>query len=184
MSQLVTAAPPIVLVGLPGSGKTTVGEALARHLAGSLIDLDEFIVELSRRSIDELFEEGEAVFRDWETRALHQVLGAPTKPAAVLVVASGGGIVERPENRQLLREGARVVYLEADLSTLGERLRDDTQRPLLRGSARALEVIAARRIPWYESVSDVTVGVQGRTPQQIAGAIAQALESGSKGGCE
>lgn len=179
MNQLAYDHAPIILIGLPGSGKTTVGRILACRMKRPFIDLDERIVKLAKRSINELFDDGETVFRNWEQRALGELLAesitTQSSPPAP-VVASGGGIVERPVNRELLAQNACVVYLEVDLKTLRRRLDGNSQRPLLRRSPNTLETLARRRTPWYEALSDLTVRASDNTAAQIATTIKNTLE--------
>jgi len=117
----------IACVGLPGSGKSTVGRQLARRLGLPFIDSDQVIEQRIAGSIREFFErEGEAAFRDLEQLVIDELtLGEPC------VLSSGGGSVLRPVNRAHLRERARVVYLHSAPEEVFSRLRHDQTRPLL-----------------------------------------------------
>jgi shikimate kinase len=117
----------LALVGLPGSGKSTVGRQLARRLGLGFQDSDHVIEQRLGCSIREYFErEGEVAFRDIEESVIHELLQAPPG-----VLATGGGAVLRPINRQRLRENAQVVYLRSAPDDLFRRLRHDSHRPLL-----------------------------------------------------
>ena len=117
----------IFLVGLPGSGKTTVGRQLARRLGLPFEDSDHVIEQRLGCSIREYFErEGEAAFRDIEEAVIRELTqGHPG------VLATGGGAVLRAANRQSLRDAGQVIYLRSNPEELFKRLRHDSQRPLL-----------------------------------------------------
>lgn len=156
----------IALIGLSGSGKSTVGRLLAERLGWPLRDTDALIAAAAGRSVPQIFaEEGEARFRDQEAAALRAALeGGPC------VVATGGGIVLRAENRAQLRERAFVAWLDAPTEALAARLRaHDEARPLLAGDdlfAR-LEALRAARAALYVEVADARVETSGRAPEAI-----------------
>jgi shikimate kinase len=117
----------VSLVGMPGSGKSTVGRQLSRRLVLPFFDSDHLIEERLGCSIREFFaREGEQAFRDIEQQVIAELAAGPTA-----VVATGGGTVLREANRQCLRAAGRVVYLRSSPEELYRRLRHDTQRPLL-----------------------------------------------------
>ena len=117
----------LALIGLPGSGKSTVGRQLSRRLGLPFFDSDHVIEQQLGCSIREFFErEGEDRFRDVEESVLDQL---SSKQEGVL--STGGGAVLRPANRRLLRERCRVVYLNSSPDELFRRLRHDVNRPLL-----------------------------------------------------
>jgi shikimate kinase len=117
----------ISLIGLPGSGKSTVGRQLARRLQLPFFDSDHVIEQQLGCSIRAYFErEGEARFRDVEQSVIDELT---QKPKCVL--STGGGVVLRPANRQHLHERSQVVYLNSSPEELYRRLRHDTSRPLL-----------------------------------------------------
>lgn len=138
---------PISLVGMPGSGKSTVGRHLARHLQVRFFDSD---VEVERRigmPIRVFFEaEGEARFREIEQEALRDLLNGEAA-----VIATGGGAVLREVNREALRHQSTVIYLRSTAEELFRRLRHDTHRPLLQVSdpLRKLRDLFAQRDPLY-----------------------------------
>jgi shikimate kinase len=143
----------LIFVGPMGSGKSTVGRLAAAALSRPFVDTDEWIEGASGRSVAELFaREGEDGFRERETAALEAVLGA----ADSRVVATGGGIVVRAENRALLRAGGLVILLWAEAEALWRRLAAEAAvRPRL---AVADPVAVLRgdletRGPWYREVA-------------------------------
>lgn len=118
----------IALVGLPGSGKSTVGRQLARRLGLPFRDSDHEVEARIGCSIREFFErEGEAAFRDIEEQVIRELTQAGRG-----VLATGGGAVLRPANREQLRSTGCVIYLRSPAEELFRRLRHDSQRPLLR----------------------------------------------------
>ena len=136
-------AATISLIGLPGSGKSTVGGQLARRLQQPFVDSDHVIEQRLGCPIREFFErEGEARFREIESAVLAELLREGCG-----VLSTGGGAVLRPENRTVLREKSRVFYLHSAPEELMRRLRHDTQRPLLQVAdplARLRELHLAR----------------------------------------
>ncbi len=142
----------VVLVGLMGSGKSQVGAALARRLGWRFVDTDAEIVAREGRSIPGIFREaGEARFRAIETQAVRDAARR-----AQVVVATGGGAVLAPANRRRLRRAGSVVYLNAPVDVLLERLGDDPGRPLLGEDPRAaLEQLHRERAALYEEGSIV-----------------------------
>jgi shikimate kinase len=154
---------PVAIVGYMGSGKTTIGRVLARSLGWDFVDLDREISHTAGRTVPEIFElSGEEEFRELEHRALLAALdGTPER-----VVACGGGIVERPENRERLA-GVPAVFLREDVGVLFGRTRD-ARRPLRAASREGFERRYERRLPLYEEVADLEIIVNGRPPQAVA----------------
>jgi len=155
----------IALVGLSGAGKSAVGHLLATRLGWPLLDTDALIVQSAGREIAQIFAvEGETHFRDIEAAALHQALEG--RPA---VVATGGGIVLRNENRALLRERAFVVWLDAPTAALVARLQAHNQeRPLLQGDAAArLEALRTARAALYAEIAVLRIETEHRTVEAI-----------------
>lgn len=159
-------APPrrVALVGMPASGKSSVGAVLARLLRLPFVDLDEAIERDAGMSVAEVFGlEGEPGFRDRESRLL-----AGLAAGGSIVLATGGGCVEAASNRRLLSERFTCVWLKAGLATL-ERRAASGERPLLSGDAAArLATLAARRLPLYEECASLSADTEGRSPSAIA----------------
>jgi len=137
----------IVLVGLMGAGKSTVGRRLARRLGLPFIDSDEEIEKAADRTIPEIFDRfGEASFRDGERRVIARLLGGPRK-----VIATGGGAFMDERTRTLILERCVAVWLDADIATLAERVSRRDTRPLLREGdpVPVLARLAEARRPFY-----------------------------------
>lgn len=165
----------IALVGLSGAGKSSVGRRLAERLGWPLVDTDALIEHNAGRTIPQIFaEDGEQGFRELETAALREALAQP--PA---VVATGGGIVLREQNRALLRAHAHVVWLDAPTATLIARLlAHDEARPLLQGAdpAARLEALRQARANMYAEVAHLRVATDQSTVAEIVENILQTLE--------
>jgi 5-deoxy-5-amino-3-dehydroquinate synthase len=170
----------VVLVGLMGSGKTTVGELLAERLDRPLIDSDRVIEERTGRTVREIWHtDGEPAYRVLEASALLDALARP-EPT---VIAAAGGVVLREENRAALRAAdALVVWLVADVDVLAERAVHGDHRPLLDDDPRAAMVQMQRdREPLYREVADVVIDTTGRSPDEVANEVL-ALVTRSRGG--
>jgi shikimate kinase len=141
----------ISLVGMPGSGKSTVGRHVARHLGLTFVDTDQRIEQRIGCSIRAYFElHGEAAFREVEAEVIEDITRDDSNTAAV--IATGGGAVLRDSNRAALHERTQVFYLRSTPEDLARRLRHDTHRPLLQGSADPLKRLRAlfqERDPLY-----------------------------------
>jgi shikimate kinase len=165
----------VFLVGMPGSGKSTVGRQLARRLVLPFFDSDHLIEQRLGCSIREYFaREGEAAFRDVE----EQVLAELAQGATSAVVATGGGAVLREANRQNLRQGGQVVYLRSSPEDLYRRLRHDTQRPLLQvadplGKLRSLH---AERDPLYRETAHFQIDTGRPSVPTLVNMIKMQLE--------
>ena len=144
--QLKLQMENIILIGMPGSGKTTIGQMLAQQAGKTFADTDELICRLAGKSIPEIFaEDGESVFRDWETQAIAQ-LGKCSN----LVIATGGGCVTRSRNYPLLHQNGTLIWLRRDLCML------PTEGRPLSQSTKPEQMYAIRK-PMYETFADRTV---------------------------
>ena len=156
-----------------GSGKTTVGRVLARGLGWGFVDLDREISRREGRTIREIFEAcGEARFRELEHAALTDALGAGRDQ----VVACGGGVMVRPENRALLAT-VPTVFLRADTGVLFGRTRD-ARRPLRAASREEFERRYRVRLPFYVEVADLQIAADGRSPRALAEEIERWILAG------
>ncbi|WP_188150030.1 shikimate kinase AroK [Teredinibacter waterburyi] len=163
----------IFLVGPMGAGKSTIGKLLAQRLGLEFLDTDHVIEARTGADIPWIFDvEGESGFRDRETLVLRDL--ADLQEA---VIATGGGIVTRPENCDILRDAKHVIYLTAGIDQLVERTYKDKKRPLLQvedPKARIVELFNARD-PLYRDVATTVLVTDGRSPRGIVQAIVDSL---------
>ncbi|AWP30949.1 shikimate kinase [Paenibacillus glucanolyticus] len=154
----------IILIGMMGTGKSTVGRLVADSLGYTLIDLDTEIEKLDGRTIPEMFEaDGESYFREAESAALRSVLLRKG-----IVVASGGGAVLSSENCEAMKQGGWVVALTADAASIVERVRGDVNRPLLAGDVeeRVGRILDERKDKYL--FADVMLDTVGRSAEEVA----------------
>jgi len=153
----------IALIGMPGCGKSTVGKVLSQTMKRPLADIDSLIEAAAGKNIPRIFaEEGEDAFRQMETR----ILGEEAAKSG-MIIATGGGIVTRAENLDLLRQNSVIVYLKRDLKELV------TDGRPLSGSV-GIETLAKQRIHLYEAWSDFMIHVE-EDPQKTAARIISAV---------
>lgn len=168
-------SPLVVLVGLPGAGKSSTGRRLAKILAVPFADSDELVEAADGRSVAAIFaESGEPAFRAAESTAITTALR--DFPG---VLALGGGAVTTAATRAaLVASGVPVVVLRAQLAALRTRVGDAATRPLLGDDPDArLAELAAQRTPIYAEIATFGVDTDGRTPGQVAAAIAARLHA-------
>lgn len=167
--------PGLSLIGPRASGKTSVGRLVAERLGWRFVDADEALEGRLGRSIGSLFaEEGEPVFRDEEERTLRELTREPP-----FVLATGGGAVLRPENREALRRFGFVVWLRADPKVLAERLgADPGNRPSLTGLGLVEEVesVLKARGPLYRDLADEEIDTLGRPPSEVADLVLETFK--------
>lgn len=155
----------IVLCGMMGAGKTTVGKTLALLTERSFVDTDEFISQ-THGAISDIFKNhGEGYFRELEKQTAKEL----SKKDGI-VIATGGGFVLCQENAELLKKQGKIVYLSAEEETLYSRLATDKDRPLLQtGDLREkIRSLILSRAPVYEKVADLVVAVDNKTAEEIS----------------
>lgn len=162
----------IVLIGLMGSGKSTVGRHVAHMLGFHFVDTDHLIIERAGCSIPDIFaREGEAGFRLRESAVLRSLLGRRH-----CIIATGGGIVTQPRNRPLLHHLGFVTWLEADPHLLVRRTSGNNDRPLLRGEEpplQKLQRLLAERAPAYKALADLRIQTDDLSQEESAYGVAE-----------
>ncbi|QUE76459.1 shikimate kinase AroK [Stutzerimonas stutzeri] len=167
--------PNIILVGPMGAGKSTIGRLLAKELRLPFRDSDREIEQRTGASIPLIFDvEGEQGFREREHTAIKELCRMRG-----VVLATGGGAVLRPENRQMLRAGGRVIYLCTSVEQQLDRTSRDRNRPLLQTSnpREILTGLMAVRDPLYREVADLIIQTDERPPRLVVAQILEQLES-------
>ena len=152
----------IWLIGMMGSGKTTVGKRVSTALQMPFIDSDELIVKQSQRTIDELFSDDEAAFREIERRTVTEISHLQDH-----VVATGGGVVLDQRNVTTMRSSGTTVLLDADIDTLNRRLLRSTGRPLLTKNSD-IAAIAEVRAEIYTAAADVVIDTSHLSIEEVA----------------
>ena len=169
----------VILIGFMGCGKSSVAVKLSYRLKQLMTDTDRWIEKKQGKKIAEIFEQdGEEAFRQMETQALQYL----KENAKNQVISVGGGMPVREENRALLKEIGKVVYLRATAETLYERVKEDGARPLLQCEnpfERIQDLLEARKGA-YEAAADIVVDVDGKNFGQILFEIERALASRQK----
>jgi len=169
----------LVLVGMMGAGKSTVGALAAAALGWRFVDVDAEVEQRCATSVADLFaRDGEAAFRRLESELLAECL-AEDAPA---VIAAGGGAVVDPASRARIAAAAKVVWLRASAGVLAARVGEGTGRPLLAGSGdphARLEELLRERDPLYAEVSGVVVDVDGRSPEAVAAEVVAVARAGA-----
>jgi len=167
----------IWLAGFMAAGKSTVGRLLADELGWQFVDTDELVTSRAERSIPELFEEGEELFRSLEREAVREAAGDQR-----CVIALGGGALQDEETRAFIRRGGLLVYLRVEPDELERRLRTETlSRPLVRGKKQdelraRIAALLDDRIPHYENADLIVPAGARRDPGAIVKDIKDAIE--------
>jgi len=160
----------IVLIGYRGTGKSTVGRALASTLRRTLISTDTEIVKRAGRSIPEIVaQDGWDYFRELESEICRDLAGRDN-----VIIDTGGGAVLRPQNVEVLKRSGTLFWLTASVETIKRRIGGDTQRPSLTGTKSFMDEIREvleERTPKYQAAADHTIATDGRTAETVAQTI-------------
>ena len=141
----------IVLIGMPGSGKTTIGLLLSKKLNMKFIDMDEYIESAENKSIIEMFEISEEYFRNAESKCAKTLSGESS-----LIIATGGGIIKREENMDYLKQNSIIVFLNRPPEKITEDI-DINTRPLLKEGKNRLFALYRERLPLYKKYCDIEI---------------------------
>ncbi len=163
----------IVLVGFMGTGKSAVGRVIAQKLEFHFIDTDDVIEQTSKAKISDIFaEHGEDYFRDLESQAVKSVALMKNQ-----VIATGGGVVLRSSNIDLLRTGGPIFCLNATPKAIWDRVRSSRSRPLLRGPEplKKIETLLDKRAPYY-ALADHQIETTGVSVDRVADEIISYIE--------
>ena len=159
----------IVLIGMSGCGKTTIGKMLADKLEMSFYDTDELIEIKQNKKIKDIFSEsGEAFFRELETEAAKE-----TSKLENAVISTGGGMILKPENMNFLKQNSLTVYLKRTTASINKTM-DASGRPLLANGVDKLYEMEKIRSPLYEKYADLVV-INEQTPEKTVSEIENAM---------
>jgi len=162
----------IVLIGYRGTGKSVVGELLAMQLDMPLMGMDAQIVKKAGMPIPDIVEKsGWPGFRDIESEVARELAGLDN-----IIIDTGGGIIERPENIEALKINSRIFWLRASEDAIVSRIQEGTQRPALTAGKTFTEEVAEvleQRIPKYKSAAQFEIDTDALTPEQVAERIIQ-----------
>ncbi len=159
----------IVLIGYRGTGKSVVGQLVARRLGMQCVSMDARIVEKAGMSIPEIVAKHDwSTFRDLESDVARELAKRDN-----LVIDTGGGVIERPENIEVLRKNALIVWLRASPGLIVSRIADGTERPSLTGKSFTDEVaeVLERRTPKYQGAAQYEIDTERLTPERVADRI-------------
>lgn len=141
----------IVLIGMPGCGKSTIGEIIAKDLNYNFCDMDVYIEEIAGKCIPELFEESEDIFREWETRACKELCEKDN-----FIIASGGGVVKKNINMEILRKRCIIIFIDRPTDEIIKDVNVST-RPLLKDGVSKVYDLYNERYDLYKKAADVTI---------------------------
>ncbi len=164
----------IVLIGMRGSGKTTVGKMLSQHLKKEFIAMDKLVAEKAGMEITLIVKKhGWEYFRDLEAKVTKEVSQKEN-----IIIATGGGVVVRPENVQALKKHGKIFWLTVGVDTLLKRIGNDANRPSLTGKSpkEDMEETQKQRQKLYEQAADVIVDTENVAPKEVMEEIITNLE--------
>lgn len=151
----------VVLIGMPGCGKSTLGKVLAKEIKYKFYDMDDYVKEISNKDIPELFAEGEEVFRNWETRACKELVEKKR-----VLISSGGGVVKKDRNIEILKDESIIIFIDRPLENICEDIEVST-RPLLRDGKDRLYKLYEERYELYKKSAHITVRNDGYAKDAI-----------------
>lgn len=167
--------PNIVLIGMTGSGKTTIGKELASRLNLNFLDMDDYIENKAGLSIPEIFEKGEAIFRSLETDACRELADSRNS-----VISTGGGAVVTVENHPWLKKTGTVVWIDRPIDLIASDI-DTSHRPLLKNGLNTLHRLYKERQSLYAELADLVVTNDQPLEQTIQSLLEQLKTMDEKG---
>ena len=165
----------IFLIGFMGSGKSTVASCLSQNYGMEIVQIDQLLVERAGMSIPDIFAKyGEPYFRDAETNLLIDIQSAQDK-----VVSCGGGVVLREQNVSEMKKSGYIVLLTAKPETILERVKNNDDRPLLRGNKNVAYIseMMEKRRPKYEGAADIIIHTDGKQVEEICTEILKQIDT-------
>lgn len=144
----------IVFIGMPGSGKSTIGNIVSEILNMPFVDIDNYIEEREEKSINQIFKQGEDHFRKIETSAIKEI--CKKYYLNPIVISTGGGVVKKPENMEVLKKNSIIIFLNRSVNRIIEDI-DIQKRPLLAEGEEKLYKLYEERYPLYNMYSDIKI---------------------------
>jgi shikimate kinase len=141
----------IVLIGMPGSGKTTIGKILSKKLGLKLVDLDKYIEKSSRKKISQIFIEGEEIFRSLEGKAVHKF-----SKEKGMIISTGGGIIKDYSNIKVLKENGIIIFIDRPIENIAANVNLE-KRPLIKDGIDSLYALYDERYELYKKYSDFQI---------------------------
>jgi len=163
----------IVLIGYRGTGKSVVGELLAKRVQMTCVGMDSAIVKKAGMSITKIVEKyGWQRFRDMESEMARELARLDN-----IIIDTGGGVIEKSENMEALKKNSCIIWLKASVDTIVSRIQGDSQRPPLTAKTftQEIEEVLEQRTPKYESATHLQIDTDELTPEEIAYRIAEIL---------
>jgi shikimate kinase len=164
----------IAIIGLMGSGKSTIGALLAKKIRLNFVDIDEEIEKRTNTTISEIFKKkGEPFFRKLETTTIEEFATKSNQ-----IISTGGGAVQNEQNLKILQQNSTLIYLKTSLNVIFERIKNETQRPLLQNSdpLGTLQELLEKRQKNYEK-ADIIVDTDNKTTDEIVNEIIKNVKS-------
>ncbi|MBQ6820087.1 MAG: shikimate kinase [Clostridium sp.] len=161
----------VLLIGMPGCGKTTIGKEVARNLGYSFCDMDNYIEEISKSSIKELFKKGEDYFRDYETKACNNLSNINEN----IIISSGGGVVKRKENIDFFVEKGIIIFIDRPIENIISDVNIET-RPLLKEGREKLYNLYLERYNLYKDYCHYRI-TNDKSVETVVKSIIKIIES-------
>lgn len=151
----------IVIIGMPGCGKSTIGELISKDLNYNFYDMDDYIVQISGKTIKELFDVSEEHFREWETKACKEL-----SKLTNAIIASGGGVVKKAENIEILRKSCTILFIDRPVEEIIKDIEVGT-RPLLKDEPHKVYNLYNERYELYKKAADKIIVNDGTVKDVI-----------------
>lgn len=147
-------SPNIVLIGMPGSGKSTIGRLLSKKFNWSFCDVDKYMEEKYKMEVREIYSQGEEYFREMERKSIEEIIGLKPK-----IISTGGGVVKSEESMALLKKDRLIIFINRPLEEIINDI--DVNRAIFKGDANRIYKLYEERYPLYKEYSDMEINNSG-----------------------